>query len=156
MTLHDHVLVCFSLADVDGGGVFEVSKRLVDPPCCQMDLWELTTDLEDLSSEARALDVVLLCPASLRKSSLAKSACELSFRKWGPEGMIRLRLSGVSDEALAGLTQDGVVWSEVGASYAQGTSLYVDADVWSQLLPHLRITRFPYVVSLLAACCIPS
>ena len=138
--LYHHILVGIGIRDNTGGGAFRVEKKFVEGLRTQDGQWDLMEGPDPPAVQAPLHDVVLLCPAEVRKSVAAKSACEVSSRKWGPEGMIRLRLSGLNDDAMQSLAQESfckLAWSAVSATFQSGVTLCVEGDTWATLLPLL-------------------
>ena len=138
--LHNNLLVRFDIMDHDGSGTFRVDRVMVDGPPSTDDCWELP-DIRTstaLLGPASIHDIVVLCAAELKTPDAAKTTCELSSRKWGPEGcVIKRRLSGLEAEALADITSHSAAWSVVGDVFEEGVSLCLDNVTWARVLPHL-------------------
>ena len=51
---------------------------------------------------------------------LVKQACERSVRKWGLDGMARIRVSGLDQRAVETVTAEAAAWSVIGDTFESG------------------------------------
>ena len=142
--IYNNVLLCIAVGDTDGRGTFRVFSNTLTFGA-KTDCWELASSVEP-SLTASSHDVVVLCKEELRKHAIVKSACERSSRRWGPDGMVKLRVSGIDKAARDQLSESALVSSSVGEVVDTGVSLYLDPSSWVQLLPQLAASPWRCMV----------
>ena len=72
-------------------------------------------------------DVVALGSRAMSKLPAVKDACEMSVRKWGSEGMVRIRASGLDKFAKAELVRHADAYMQLVRIFHRGFSIHIDA-----------------------------
>ena len=96
--------------------------------------WQLSDSSIGIAA-APSYDMVLLCLEQVGKHAAVKTACVCSARKWGPSGMLNLRVSGVDLEGRNHLAVASSASCIIGGVFDSGVSLHFLSDFWDQILP---------------------
>ena len=119
--MFDNVLVFMTVFEFGGLNTFKVSSEKLDAGHELTNPWKLADTMQPGMQE-QLHDKAFLCKSTL-KNMRASSAHARSHRgKWGPEGMLRMRVSGLTQEADVQVSSSAELCYEVGDIFEQGIS----------------------------------
>ena len=145
--LHNNVLVCFAISSTAGLGSFrarsvrvETDATTAGPASASPTSWSLgPSDAASTSlPDNRTYDFVMLCEAGGISHVRAKSGWNCRARKWGPDGFLRARVSGIPSDTCDELLDDAAAYWRVGESFEAGVMFNASAEEWAALLPRIR------------------